>query len=420
MNIKNIAILLFSILLLNGIYAATTNYDTINLVADTYNYSPVPVTPGDEFELWIQLTNNSNTTADNVTYILETKYPFMISDFNNEEQITIKLAPYQTTIIKYKLTTDIRAVTGSYELEFKFKHGSSTIYNVKKYTIDVSTDASVLDLIEANTSAVSIGSEGTVELTLKNLSSQNIKDVFVTLDNATGDYVTVLDLKTKYFDKVNTLEKIKANYRINISKTVTQNSYTLPITIKYTDTTGEHTLTRNLGIKINDDPKIIFNLVSIGQAKNNKIYSNNKEKIDFEIYNVGNVDAEGVYIEMTSSITDNSPKYFIGSIEKDNYDSVTLEFTTKDIKPGSYPVQITIKYKDSGLIEKEIVKGINIEVVKNPTEKSAITTIINAIVGIVIGIIALALFILIFRWAYNKILIPAFGGFFTKIFKKRK
>ncbi len=419
MNTKNMITLLFSVLLLNGIFAATTNFDTVNLTANTYNYSPVPVNPGDEFELWIQLTNNSNVTAENVTYILEAKYPFQISDFDNKEY-TIKLAPYQTTIIKYKLTTDIRAVTGSYELEFKFKHGSSTIYNVKKYTIDVSTDASVLDLIEAKISNVSIGSEGSVELTLKNLSSQNIKDVFVTVDNSLGDYVTVLDLKTKYFDKVITEEKIKANYRINVSKQVTQNSYTLPITIKYTDTTGEHTLTRNLGVKINDDPKIIFSLISIGQNKNNKLYSNNKEKIDFEIYNVGNIDAEGVYVEMNSGITDNSPKYFIGSIEKDNYDSVTLEFTTNDIKPGTYPIEFIIKYKDASLKEQEIKKGITIEVVKNPTEKSAITTIINAIVGIVIGIIALALFILIFRWAYNKILIPAFGGFLERFKKKRK
>ena len=419
MNMKNIIVLLFSILLLNGIYAATTNYDTINLTANTYNYSPVPVTPGDEFELWIQLTNNSNLTAENVTYILEEKYPFKISEFDNKEY-TIKLAPYQTTIIKYKLTTDIRTVTGSYELEFKFKHGSSTIYNIKKYTIDVSKDTSVLDLIEAKITDVSIGSEGNVELTLKNLSSQNIKDVFVTVDNTLGDYITVLDLKTKYFDNVSSLEKIKASYRINVSKTVVQNSYTLPITIKYTDTLGEHTLTRNLGIKINDNPKMIFNLVSIGQNKNNKIYSNNKEKIELEIYNVGNIDAEGVYIEMTSTITDNSPKYFIGSIEKDNYDSVGLEFTTKDIKPGDYPVQFTIKYKDASLKEQEITKGITVEIINNPNQKSAIVNIINAIVGIIIGIIVLAIAVLILKWAYNKILIPAFGGLFTRFTKKRK
>jgi len=418
MNKKNILILLLNILLLNGIFA-TTNFDTINLTANTYNYSPVPVNPGDEFELWIQLTNNSNITAENVTYILDAKFPFQISEFENREH-TIKLAPYQTTIIKYRLTTDIRAVHGSYELDFKFKHGSSTIYNVKKYTIDISSYVSVLDLIEAKISEVSIGSEGRVELTLKNLSTQNIKDVFVTVDNSVGDYVTVLDLKTKYFDKVASQEKINANYRINVSKQVTQNSYTLPITIKYTDATGEHTLTRNLGVKINDDPRIIFNLVSIGQNKNNKLYSSSQEKIDFEIYNVGNVDADSVYVEMVGTITDNPPKYFVGSIEKDNYDSVSLEFTTKDLKPGNYPIELIIRYKDSSLKEQQITKGIIVEVTKNPNQKSTISIIINTIVGIVIGIITLALFILILKWAYKKILVPAFGGFLEKFKKKRK
>lgn len=415
---KNIMIFLLSILFLNTILAANTNFDTVNLTANTYNYSPVPVTSGDEFELWIQLTNNSNTTAENVTYILEEKFPFKISEFDNKEY-TITLAPYQTTIIKYKLTTDISAVNGTYELEFKFKHGNNTIYNVKKYSIDVSKDTSVLDIIEAKISDVSIGSEGSIELVLKNLSTQNIKDVFITLDNSLGDYITVLDLKTKYFDKVTSLEKTNIKYRINVSKEITQNSYNLPITIKYKDAKGEHTLTKNLGVKINDEPKIIFNLISLGQNKNNKLYSENKEKINFEIYNVGNIDAEGVYVEMTSTITENLPKYFVGSIEKDNYDSIDLEFITKDIKPGIYPIEIVIKYKDSSLKEQQITKGLNVEIINNPNQKTIVSKIVNFILGIIIGIITFSVFILVAKWLYNKIIVPAFGEVIHKIKKKK-
>lgn len=418
MKTKNIMLLLFSFLLLNSVYAATTNFDIVNLTANTYNYSPVPVNPGDEFELWIQLTNNSNVTAEKVTYILEENYPFKISDFDNIEYTT-NLAPYQTTIIKYKLTTDLRAVNGSYELEFKFKHGDNTIYNIKKYTIDVSTRTSVLDIIETNISNISIGSEGNIELVLKNLSSQNIKDVFVTVDNSFGDYITVLDLKTKYFDKISAEEKIKASFKILVSKDISQSSFTLPITIKYTDAKGEHVLTRNLGLKVNDEPELIFNLVSIGQNKNNKLYSGTKEKINFEVYNAGNIDAEGVYVEMVSTITDNLPKYFIGSIENDNYDSVDLEFITKNLKPGTYPIEITIKYKDSSLKEQQITKGLNVEVVNNPDKKSTITKIINSVLGIIIGIIILALLILAIRWAYGKIIVPAFGGLIKKTNKKK-
>jgi len=156
----------------------------------------------------------------------------------------------------------------------------------------------------------------------------------------------------------------------------------------------------------------------VGQNKN-KIYPNSKEKIDFEIYNVGNVDAESVYVEMDSVITDNTPKYFIGSIEKDNYDSVTLEFTTKNIEPGEYPIQFTIKYKDSSLKEQEITKGITVTVIKNPNSASGVIIVVNIVLGIIACIISIALLVLLLRWAYKKILIPAFGGVFSKIKKKK-
>jgi hypothetical protein len=421
MKTKYIMTLLFSIILINGIYAETTNYDSINLVADTYNYSPVPVSPGDEFELWIQLTNNSNVLAENIVYMLDLEYPFSVADFNNTEKTISKLAPYQTTIIKYNLTTDIKAQDKIYEIEFKYKHGQSQVYNLKNYSIDVSSGSTVLEITNTKLSEMSIGSDGELELTIKNLGAKTVRDVFVTLEDSTGDYISVLNLKTQYFENIGAGQEIKAKYKLNVAKTITQNSYPLPLTLRFTGQSGEETIIRDIGVKINDNPKLVLNIVGIGANNNNKIYTGNKEKIDLEIYNVGNIDAESVYAEMTSTITSETPKYFVGSIEKDNYDSVTLEFNTKtDLKPGSYPVEITIHYKDAALKEQEIKKGITVEITKNLKTKSVFSVIINIIGIIIIGIIILALIILFFRWANKKILIPAFGGLYQNIFKKRK
>jgi hypothetical protein len=421
MKTKYIMTLLFSIILLNGIYAATTDYDSINLVADTYNYSPVPVSPGEEFELWIQLTNNSNVLAENVTYILDLEYPFSVADFNNTEKTIAMLAPYQTTIIKYNLTTDIKAQDNIYEIEFKYKPGQSQVYNIENYSIDVSSGSTVLEITDTKLSEMSIGSDGELELTIKNLGAKTVRDVFVTLEDSTGDYISVLNLKTQYFENISAGQEIKAKYKLNVAKTITQNSYPLPLTLRFTGQSGEETITRDIGVKIDDNPKLVLNIVSIGTNNNNKIYIGNKEKIDLEIYNVGNIDAESVYAEMTSTITTETPKYFVGSIEKDNYDSVALEFNTNaDIKPGSYPVEITIHYKDSALKEQEIKKGITVEILKNPKTKSVMSGIISIVIGILIGIIILALIILFLRWANKKILIPAFGGLYQNVFKKRK
>jgi hypothetical protein len=420
MKTKYIMTLLFSIILINGIYAETTDYDTINLVADTYNYSPVPVSPGNEFELWIQLTNNSNVLAENITYFLDLEYPFSVADFNNTEQVITKLAPYQTTIIKYNLVADIKAQDDIYELEFKYKHKQSQVYNIKKYSIDVSSGTTVLEVVDTKISNLSIGSDGELELTIKNLGSKAVRDLFVTLDDSTGDFISVLNLKTQYFENIGAEQEIKVRYKLNVAKTVTQNSYPLPLTLRFTGQAGEETITRDIGVKINDDPKLVLNILGIGE-NNNKIYIGSKEKIELEIYNVGNIDAESVYAEMTSTITTETPKYFVGSIEKDNYDSVSLEFNTKtDLKPGNYPVEIKIFYKDSALKEQEITRGLTVEVIKNPNSKSIISGIFSLIIGIAIGIIILALIILFLRWANKKILIPAFGGLYQNVFKKRK
>ncbi len=425
MKTRNIITLLFTILLMNSVFSATnTNYDSITLVADTYNYSPVPVTPGKEFELWIQLTNNSNILAENITYYLDTKYPFQVSDFNNTEQTISRLAPFQTTILKYKLTTDIKTIDGVYKLEFKFKPGSSQAYNVKKYLIDVAADSSILEVTGTTVSDMSIGSDGELELIIKNLSTRSVRDVFITLEDSTGDYISVLDLKTKYYENIEAGKEINVKYRLTVAKTVTQNSYPLSLTIKYTGSAGKETITRDIGVKINDNPKLILNILTIGANKNNKIYIGNKEKIELEIFNIGNIDAESVYAEMTSTIAEEQAKYFVGAIEKDNYDSVVLEFNTKkDVKPGNYPVQITIHYKDSGLNEQQIKKGITVEVTRNHNRKTIFAGIFNAIIGIIIVIVALALIVLFLRWANKIILVPAFGGIIEKIkskIKKRK
>lgn len=419
MKTKNIMILLFTIILLNGIYA--TDYDTINLVADTYNYSPVPVIPGQEFELWIQLTNNSNSIAENINYLLDLEYPFEIVDFNNTTQTISRLAPYQSTIIKYKLKTDIKTQDGTYELNFKYRLKNSEIYNLKKYKIDVASKTSVIEITKTELSDLSIGADGTLKITISNLSARTVRDVFVTLEDTIGDYISVLDLKTQYLDHINADSEAIVTYKINVAKTVTQTSYSLPLTVKYTSSSGVDTITRDIGVKINDNPKMVLNIVNIGANNNNKIHIGNKEKIELEIYNVGNIDAEAVYAEMISTISFEQPKYFVGSIEKDNYDSVILGFNTKtDIKPGSYPVQITIKYKDASLKEQEITKGITVEVVRNPKNKSFFSGVFSFFIGVMVFVIILALIILFLRWANKAILKPAYGGLFEKIFKRKK
>lgn len=409
------AIILISLFSVN-LFADTIDYDIINLNADNYTYSPTPVVSGEEFELWIQLTNNSNTVAENIEYILELEYPFSILE-EQENLGTIKqLAPHQTKVIKYDLKTNPDALDGTYTLDFKFKREGFETYTIKTLDIDVSGDNAIVDIISSNIETAEIGKNSEISLTIKNLGGKNAKDIFVTLDNSEDTYVNILDLKTKYIENLEIGSEQVVNFRINVSKSASLNSYTLPITIEYTDNDGNYQTNRNIGLEIIDNPIIIPNILSVGN--NYKIKSNSTEKISIEIYNIGNVDAEAVYVNIKSDIA-KSPSYFIGSIEKDNYDSVELDLQTENVALGEYTITLEINYKDRNLKEQMIKKDITVEVVSQAGAKSGVTSIISIIFGILGFIIGLSVFVLLLKWLIKILIRPAFKEI-KAIFRKKK
>jgi len=414
MNLKKIMLILVAIMLLAiPITANEVNYDIINLNADTYNYNPTPVISGEDFEIWIQLTNKSNVAAENVEYFLETEYPFILISEN--EGIVNKLEPFQSKIIKYKLKTNTDVLTGTYDLEFRYKREGTNIYNVKKYIIDVKGKSAIIELINSSFNNAKIGADGTVTLNLKNLGQKNAKDVFLTLNDSEDNSIKVIDLKTQYIEKINTEEETEVSFKINISKNAENISYSLPLTISYSDVDREYTITRNIGLKLEDQPKMILNVLDIGT--NFKIKENSEEKISVEIYNIGNVDTEVSYITVNGEGI-RPTQEFIGSIEKNNYDTIELTINTTDIKEKDTKLIIDLFYKDSNLKEEKITQEITIEVMPQANGQGA-NKVIMSIFSILLFIVGLAILILLIKWLIRILIKPALNVL-KETFKRRK
>ena len=418
-HIKKIGVLIIFLLMLIvpiQVNAAITDYDIINISAETFNYQPTPTVAGKDFDIWIQITNNSNKVANDVEYFLDTKYPFSIVS-NNNTGIIATLAPYQSRIIKYTLKSEKETLDGTYKLDFKFKRKEINTYSVQTYNIDVKGDPALIDVINSNIDKASIGANSNVKFTLKNLGGKNAKDIFVTLSDSQDETVQILNLKTQYIPKLNVGDEQQINFTITISKAANNKSYTLPITITYSDDDGTYTTTKNLGVEIIDNPEIVINVLSIGT--DNTIKTQTEENLSLEIYNIGNIDAESVYVEIEDNgISNNFSKYFVGSIEKDNYDNVDFKFTTNKLETGSYPLTINVHYKDRNLKEQKISKTIEVNVVQGTDNNSGKTIILSiiSILGIVVG---LALLIVILRWLTQILIKPAIN-IISELFKKKK
>ncbi|MFH0906309.1 MAG: hypothetical protein V1824_03145, partial [archaeon] len=350
-------------------------------------------------------------------------YPFILDDFTSTEKSIASLSPYQTKIIKYTLRIDELAKNDTYELEFIYTRDGTDSSNIEKYYIDVRSTESIVDLVSNTSPKLSIGKESEINLKIKNLGSVKVKDVFITLNNSSDDVIKVQNLNTIYIESLNVLEEKDIEFSLIALNTATKKSYTLPITIKYSDSNSTNTVSRDLGVQIIDNPNIVIGVSQIGNNNTGKLIANTKEKIEVEIYNTGNVDAESVYVELIGDkVSDNFTKYFIGSIEKDNYDSALAEFNIKDVSSGKYPLTINVYYKDSSLEEQVISKTINLEI-ENKTKQNGFTSIISILLFIVIGIVAISVLVLVLRWMFLKIVKPAFCTIFhitQKVSQKQK
>jgi len=399
---------------------ALGDFDSVNLDASIYSYTPAPVTAGDSFELWIQLTNNSNTTATDVTYQLNPEYPFSVADFNNSEKTILAIAPYQTATIKYTINTASDAVDGVHELEFKYKKAGISSYNISKYNIDISGGNAIVDVIGSDLGKTTIGAESQIKLTIKNLGQKKAKDIFVTLSDSSDGIAKVINLKTLFVESLAPNEEKELSYKAIVSKTATNKSYTLPISITYSDADGNYTTSRSIGLEIEDNPNMIISVLSVGADKSGKLKASSDEKIELEIYNTGNIDAESVYVEANSEISNSFNKYFIGSIEKDNYDSVTLEFKTKAIKNENYPLLITVHYKDNNLKEQIKTETITVNVDSTLGQNGSPTKVFSFIIQIILFIVGIAVLIIVVKFLYKKIIGPAYRDVIGLFSKKKK
>lgn len=416
-KIQKISFIFFSIiamlLLTNTIYAQQ-NYDIVNLDATTYNYRPTPINPGDHFEIWIQLTNKSNVEAKNIEYILEPEYPFSLVQEEKASGTINTIAPHQTKTLKFNLKTEFNAPAGSYEVSLKFRRQGLEIYNIQKYHLDVASQKAIVDLIDTTIDPVKIGSGSNISLTIKNLSGRDARDVFVTLNDSEDEHIKILNIKTQYIENLNANEITSVDFSILVDRYATKKTYTLPINISYKDYEGEYAIQRHVGFEVIDNPELLLNLQRVGT--NYSLKAGTRESIDIEIYNVGNVDAEAVYVEITSDAIERPVKYFLGTIEKDNYDNIELRFDTKDIY-GKNNLDIKIIYKNSNLDEKIITETIEVDVIKATPQVGGVMMIITTIFSIIGLIIGLGLLIIILKWLYRVIVKPAYKDLF-KIFKK--
>jgi len=377
------------------------------------NYDLAPAIPGQYFDIWIHLKNNSNTEAENVIFTLDLKrtigegtYPFSLDPGEQATKNLETIRPYQTVLVKYRIKVDSEALNGNYPIKLKYGD-EGRIGSSEEYIIAVLSRRPEVEIIESTPTEAMAGQSIELELTVRNIGNGSAIDLLVGLEEdrtvtSTGVVVereiSSLGASFDYLKRLNSSEEKKIQITLGINPEAELKTYMVPIQLKYEDANAnKYSVTRYIGLMVYQDAEldsVISDVLPLA-------YPDSTTEITFDLFNTGIGDAKYVVAELSSGIGEfDVKKTFIGTLEADDFDSFKSKLKlNKDVKEGEHPITLTLNYKDQYEQSKTVSRILYLNV-SSLAEVQATTA-----QPLDIWFIVVVLIVLFFaaRWVYRKI-----------------
>lgn len=374
-----------------------------NVRVDSANYFPTPAKPGQSFDLWVHVKNNSGSSAENVVFRLglsdkennRTNYPFSLGSDDSPQRSLGTIIANQSALVKFRVFVDKAALNGNYTITAEV--GDNSMYgSLTRIAISVLAQNPQLEIVESQAIELSPGQPKELELVLKNTGNAKAVNVLVgTVEDRTVTttgvvverQISILGITQTYLDSIEVGSTASAKLTLVASGNTESKAYTIPIKLTWEDENrSAYSATRYIGVEVNVVPDLD---VALSSSKPEPVQGE-KTELGFDIYNAGPAAAKNIVVEISSSAAESisGQKIFIGTLESD--DSTTFKSTfklKKGLAAGTYPVEVKISYKDPRFRESASTKTLNITVLGSKPQSGDGMGIIIPII-IVVAIIA--------------------------------
>lgn len=330
----------------------------LNLV----NQRPDPAEPGSYVEVRWEIENVGESSAKDVRFKIEPKYPFSLAKDQDPLQELGKMESYQVDedayTIYYKLRVDEDAVEGPNEIDLKYSADKGKSWTIIPYDIRVEERNFLLSIDNIKTENVEPGKDTKVSFEIKNLASSYIKDINTEL---------VLDelpfspkgSDEKVFETIKGKEKKEAEFELSVDAGAAEKVHKVPVKITYYDHQGtEYEKEFTIGIKVFEEPEYIINL------EDTNIYSNNqKGEFTASISNIGSGEMKYLTAELLESQDYkivSSDTIYLGNLESDDFETANFDIYTESDK-DNIPLKLKLNYKDSYNKEYEDTKTLDLK-----------------------------------------------------------
>jgi hypothetical protein len=334
-----------------------------------FEFTPIgEVTPGQSFKVKGQLKNEGGD-AKQITLSVNSSYFF----FDKLSQLPIgNLGAGESMPIELSLVASTSAQPGLQSIPLTATYNDPlgaiqqatiliTPVNVMKNYVDFSINAA------AEKGVITPGSKTKFFVNLTNIGNSNAYSAKVSISSASA-YFTSIGSYERYFEILPPNLEKQIEFEIGVSGSAPAGYYPITVTVSYLNMNGESQtpVQKQVGVEVGGAPQIsITPNTNPSPLTSGKLYT-----LSLQFSNTGDIDIRALEATLSSDYFEilDSPYSYIGSLNVDDYTSTQYKIYSKQgLKPGSYPIQVNMKFKDAYNVEHTQTKEVMLEVVSLET-----------------------------------------------------
>ncbi|MGV8150106.1 MAG: COG1361 S-layer family protein [Candidatus Woesearchaeota archaeon] len=395
----------YIIYLLIALFALQFATAAPSLQASLSKYEPYPASPGDTVKVWVLVQNdapNDNTdTARNVVVEIVPEYPFSLYSDSSTKTIPL-LGAKKDYLVDFTLKVDEKAVQGTNTFKVLVRDSQSSIQVEETLSLFVQSRDTTLSIesVTIMPQEISPGSEGTINIEVKNIAPNTFTDLSMKLYLQTIVGSTVVDLPFAPVDssaeqriyRLESGETESFKFKVQAYPDAESKVYKIPFTLEYYDNLGnKKNKSDYIGVVVNSNPEIstILDRTDITNDKRSGT-------VTLKIINKGLGEIKFLNVVLQESddyeILSESAVNYVGNLESDDYQTIDYKIALhKDTADISIPVKL--EYRDSTNKYYEVVQNVPLNLIDSGKLDAANGKSSATLVVVIILVLAIAAWI---------------------------
>ncbi|MCX6777091.1 MAG: hypothetical protein NTY73_03960 [Candidatus Micrarchaeota archaeon] len=336
-----------------------------------FHFSFVPlnqITPGQSFTVNGQITNDGGSvskiviTVNSESFFLDGVSQLSLGDLTSGSNASFTIpivasASVSSGVQSIPLTVAYQDPQGALQ---------QTTININPVQVAKSSVDFLLDA-QPDKKPLSPGDKTRLSVNITNNGNSKAYSAKVTV-SSTSQYFTSLGSSERYFDGISPGSGEHMEFEIGVSGSTPAGYYPLILTINYLNVNGETqtAIQKQVGVEVGSTPEITIT----PNTNPSPVSSGNKYSLSMQFSNTGSINVRALEVMLTSDSFEilDPPKSYIGSLNIDDYTSVQYTiYSKKDLKPGTYPLHVSMRCKDAYNTEYNMTRDVMLEVVSPDT-----------------------------------------------------